>query len=78
MALSAIQKVMKDDERLLVYALHNLVQVFIGLSNPDGEMSASELLYQVRMYANHIHDIRDGTIQGTGVSMHHAKSIMIP
>ena len=49
MALSTIQKVMKDDERLLVYALHNLVQVFIGLSNPDGEMTASELLYQVCM-----------------------------
>ena len=49
MALSTMQTVMKNDERLLVYALHNLVQVFIGLSNPDGEITASELLYQVRI-----------------------------
>lgn len=47
MALSTLQTVMKSDERLLVYALHNLVQVFIGFLNPDGELTASELLYQV-------------------------------
>ena len=47
MALSTMQKVIKDDERLLVYALYNLVQVFIGLSNPEGEMEANELLHQV-------------------------------
>lgn len=49
MALSTIQRVIKDDERLLLYALYNLVQVFIGLSNADGEMAASELLHQVCM-----------------------------
>ena len=55
MALSTIQRVIKDDERLLVYALHNLVQVFIGLSNSDGEMAASELLHQVCITAMHIY-----------------------
>ena len=49
MALSTMQKVIKDEERLLVYALYNLVQVFIGLSNPDGGMAADELLHQVHM-----------------------------
>ena len=55
MALSTIQRVIKDDVRLLVYALHNLVQVFIGMSNSDGEMAASELLHQVCITAVHIY-----------------------
>ena len=50
MALSTVQRVMKDDDRLLVYALYNVVQVFIGSCNPDGEMTASELLYQVCLH----------------------------
>lgn len=70
MALSAIQRVMKDDKRLLVYALHNLVHVFIGLSNPDGELDASELLYQVRL-------TRGAIIHNLGVSMYWLLCIMI-
>jgi len=56
LALSTIQRVMKDDERLFVYALYNLVQVFISLSNPDGEMTANELLHQVCISIMHMCD----------------------
>ena len=50
MALSTLQRVIKDDERLLIYSLHDLIQVFIGLSNPDGIMASSDLLHQVCMH----------------------------
>ncbi|XP_065915508.1 uncharacterized protein [Dysidea avara] len=46
MALCYMQKAMKCDIRIIVYALHNLIQVFKASSNNDGEMEASKLLYQ--------------------------------
>jgi len=62
MALSAIQRAMKNDGRLIHYALHNLIQAFIGLSNPDGEMEANELLHQVCMYI-HMYNHNTPTLQ---------------
>jgi len=53
MALCYIQKAMKCDIRMVVYALHNLIQVFKALSNSDGEMETCKLLYQVNHIAQH-------------------------
>jgi len=50
---------------------------FINLPNPPNFSHSKLLSFTVACNMYELNDYRDGTIQGTGVLMHHAKSITI-